>query len=300
MAPRVSIATAQSRFRVTAFTDPFAAVSPYNMTSRKRKADDSSDEMSVSPHSSPAISSRQLARPSKKVRANDLSGSPLPLPRLLETLDITQLRTVLQTICERHPALGEEVVNGAPRPTAASALRVLEEYQDKLRVAFPYGPTSSDYSYYRVRQPMIALVDAISDFTPQFLPPLEQQANVSLQYLDGATKIIHQLPDWDTQQYRHHKDNAYDEISQAWALVITESSKRGGGFSLHTSGWDQVLTKHNQQSGGRLEQAIAAMANLGWMGSSSSGQTGQTEQQNSILDQIMNGAYGSPVRVGPW
>src|SRR6266699_4422441 len=200
------------------------------MGSKKRKADEDGDEMSVSPLSSPAISSRPLARPSKKMRPSEVTGRPLSMPRLLETLDITQLRTVLRAICERHPDIGQEVVHGAPRPTVASVLQVLAEYQEKLRAAVPYGQSSSDYTYYRVKQPLIALVDAISDFTPQYLPPAETQTSASLQYLDGATKIIHELPEWDGPQYRQHKDGAYDEMARAWALAINEASKKGGGF----------------------------------------------------------------------
>jgi len=288
---------------------PSRAMSPGSMaSSKKRKADDDNDEMSVSPSSSPAISIRQVTRPSKKVRAgNDVVGRPLPLPRLLETLDTTQLRRVLQTICERHPDLGREVVSGAPRPSVESALSVLGEYQEKLRAAFPLGATSSDYTYFRVKQPLAALIDAISDFTPQYLPPTEQQANLSLQYLDGATEVIHALPNWDGQQYRYHKNNAYDEISKAWALVITEAAKRGGGFMVHTGGWDQVLAKHHQRSGGRLEQAINALAiEVGWIGHGANAQPAsggqQTDSGTLLLDQIIGGAYNSSsaVRVGPW
>ncbi|KAL1874415.1 hypothetical protein VTK73DRAFT_341 [Phialemonium thermophilum] len=280
---------------------PTRSISPYNtMASKKRKADEEGDEMSVSPQGSPAVPARQLARPSKKVRAaNDLSGRPISLPRLLETLDNTQLRSVLQRICERHPDIGQEVVDGAPRPSVASTLQVLRDYQERLRAALPYGQSSSDYTYYRVRQPLVALLEAISDFTPQFLPPNEQQTNISLQYLDGATKIIHELPDFESQSYRHHKDSAYEEISKAWALVISEASKRGGGFLLHSGGWDQALAKHNQQSGGKLGQAMNAMAAAGWStGSNPSGSTGGHSDPNSILNQLMNGTYGSPVRVG--
>jgi hypothetical protein len=284
------------------FIDPFA-VSQYTMASRKRKADDDNEEMSLSPLSSPAISSRQLARPSKKVRGgSDIAGRPLSLPRLLETLDNTQLRTVLQTICERHPEIGREVVTSAPRPSVTSALQVLSEYQEKLQAAVPFGQSSSDYTYFRVKQPLAALVDAISDFTPQFLPPVEQQTNISLQYLDAATKVIHDLPDWESQQYRHHKDNAYDEIAGAWALVITEAAKRGGGFVLHTGGWDQRLAKHNQQSGGKMEQAMNAMTTeVPWAGNSANApSTSGLSDPNSILNQLISGTYGSPVRVGPW
>lgn len=267
---------------------------------RKRKADEDGDEMSVSPLSSPAVAPRQIARPSKKVRANEVVGRPLTLPRLLETLDATQLRTVLERICERHPDIGQEVVTQAPRPSVGSALDVLQEYQDKFKAAVPYGEGSAEYTYFRVKGPLVALLEALSDFTPQYLPPNETQATTSLQYLDGATKFIHALPDWEPQSYRHHKENAYDEISKAWALVINEAAKRGGGINLHTGRWDQVLAKHNEQSGGRLSGAMTAMSsNVGWIASNAGGSS-NASNSDSILNQLMSGNYGTPVRVGPW
>lgn len=243
---------------------------------------------------SPSISARALARPSKKARANDAIGRPLTLPRLLETLDTDQLRTVLERICDRHPEIGQEVVSQAPRPSVESAIAVLQDYQDKLNAAVPYGETSPEYTYQRVKDALVAMLDALADFTPQFLPPIETQPTRSLQFLNGATNFIHNLPDWEPQMYRHHKENAYEDISKAWALVINEASKRGAGFNLHSDGWDATLNRHNTRSNGRLGTAVAAMAeNVGWMGSNSN-------DQNSILNQLMSGAYGSPVRVGPW
>lgn len=269
------------------------------MANRKRKADDDGDE-TMSPLSSPAISARPLARPSKKVRSNELTGRPLALPRLLETLDASQLRMVLERICDHHPDIGQEVVSGAPRPSVSSSLNVLRDYHNKLKEAVPYGESSPEYTYYRVKEPLVALIDALSDFTPQYLPPTETQPTTSLQFLDGATKLIHELPDWEPQAYRHHKETAYDDISRAWALVITEAGKRGGGFNLHTGRWDQTLAQHNEQSGGRLGTAMSAMANsVGWMGPGANAQ-GNSSEQHSILNQLMSGAYGSPVRVGPW
>ncbi|KAH8202964.1 hypothetical protein TruAng_002910 [Truncatella angustata] len=265
---------------------------------RKRKADDDVD-MSGSPSSSPAFQNRQLSRPQKKIRANDIAGRPLPLPRLLETLDAASLRSVLQQICERQPEIGQEVARSAPRPSIASAFQVLAEYQQKLQIAFPYGETSSDYAYHRVKAPLVNLLDALADFTPQYLPPNEPQANISLEYLDGVTKVLHGLPDWESKGYRHHKENAYDEISRAWALVIDEAAKKAGGFVLHSGGWDQILVKHNQQSGGRLASAMSAMTNnVGWVGGP--GGSPQDQQQPSVLDEILSGQYGAPVRVGPW
>lgn len=275
------------------------SVSP--MSSRKRKAEDDS-EMSVSPSNSPKIPTRIIARATKKPRGNEVTGRPLALPRLLETLDAQSLRQVLQTICERHPDIGSEVVTSAPRPSVASAVEVLNQYQDKLREAFPFGGNpGSDYAYNRVKQALTDLIDALTDFTPHYLPPNENQTTVSLNYLDSATKVVHDLPEWDSQSHKHHKDTAYDEISRAWALVVSEASKRGGGFQLHSGGWDQRLVKHNEQSGGRMQVAVNALgSNLGWMGGNAS--MGSGGDPGSIRNQLLSGTYGTnlPVPVGRW
>lgn len=274
------------------------------MVGRKRKADDDGldDNMSISPTNSPSLATRQIPRPSKKVRANEISGRPLSLPRLLETLDAQSLRSVLQTICERHPEIGSEIVTSAPRPSVASTLGVLSKYQNELQGAFPYGGSpGSDYAYDRVKQQLTNLIDALVDFTPHYLPPNEQQTAISLSFLDSATKIVHDLPNWDSQSHRHHKDNAYDEISRAWALVISEASKRGGGFQLHSGGWDQTLARHNEQSGGKMQMAVNALgSNLGWMGGNSGVGSGDPD---SIRNQLLSGRYGTnqSVPVGaPW
>ncbi|KAH8592730.1 Cut8 six-helix bundle-domain-containing protein [Bisporella sp. PMI_857] len=271
------------------------------MSVRKRKADDDGlDQNMLSPHGSPAPAPRTIApRPSKKIRSNEISGRPLALPRLLETLDAQSLRSVLQQICERHPDIGTEVVASAPRPSVAAALDVLAQYQDKLRKAFPFGGNpGSDYAYNRVRQSLVELINALTDYTPHYLPPNEHQTSTSLTFLDSATKFVHELPEWDSQSHKYHKDNAYDEISRAWALVITEASKKGGGFQLHSGGWDQMLAKHNEQSGGRMQTAVNALAGLGWGGNTSMG--GPTD---SIRNQLFSGTYGTTnqsVRVGLW
>jgi protein Cut8 len=292
-------------------------VSPFSTTmgGRKRKADDEvdftrttaqdassfEDNMSVSPTASPAIAPRTLARPSKKLRSNEIIGKPLSLPRLLETLDAESLRTVLQSICERHPEIGPEVVNTSPRPSVSSALEVLAQYQDKLHAAFPFGGNGgSDYAYNRVKSALTALIDALTDFTPHYLPPNESQVTTSLSFLDGATKVVHELPNWENSSHKYHKDNAYDEISRAWALVISEASKKGGGFLLHNGEWDQKLAKHNEQAGGKMQIAVNALgSNLGWIGGGPSMETGDSR---SIRNQLFSGTYGSnlPVHVGPW
>jgi hypothetical protein len=279
------------------------------MSARKRKAEDNherrshDEDMSRSPQSSPSISSRPLARASKRLRNSEIRGRPLVLPRLLETLDADSLRNVLQAICNRHPDIGEEVVTTAPRPTVESALVVLNQYSDRLQQALPIGSNRANgYAFDRVQSQLRQLIDAIVDFVPHYLPPNEAQATSSLEFLEGVTNVIHNIPDWENPGHRYYKDNAYDEISKAWALVINEASKRGAGFQLHTGNWDRRLQQHNQQSGGKMQEAVNALgSNLGWMGSG--GQPGGSSNEGiSVRDQLLSGTYGVglPVHVGPW
>ena len=177
--------------------------SPPTMSGRKRKADDDGssggddDRMSASPSGSPAVQTRPLPRHSTKRMRTNVSGRPLPLPRLLETLSADEMRSMLQQICERHPDIGHEVVTAAPRPSVQSTLEVLGKYESAFQSAFPFGGRpSSDYAYNRVRQQLVELLESLKDFTPHFLPPNESQAATSLTFLDGATDFIHRLPEF--------------------------------------------------------------------------------------------------------
>ncbi|KAF2142554.1 uncharacterized protein K452DRAFT_249347 [Aplosporella prunicola CBS 121167] len=286
--------------------------SPPAMASRKRKADediaDNDERMSASPSASPSMPLRSLpqAQPRSKRMRTNVSGRPLGLSRMLETLSADEMRSLLQSICDRHPDIGHEVVNTAPRPSVQSALQVLSNYESALQASFPFGNrNSSDYAYNRVKQALVELLDALKDYTPHFLPPNEQQTATSLSYLDSATEIIHRLPNWDTYQHNRHKQDAYEEMAKAWTMVVRESAKRGGGIQIQYGGWDQKIAKHNELSGNKMQEAVSELrSHLGWMGGDASGPqagAGQSNQQ-SIRDQLLNGTYGlgAPVRVGPW
>lgn len=253
---------------------------------------------------SPSIPNARLPQPAtpstrKRVRSN-LAGRPLSVDRLLETLDKDSLRSVLKTLCDRNPGLREDIVQVSPRPSIQSTLQVLRQYYDRLMQSFPLGPNPrSDYAYDRVRPQWHDLLEALTDFTPQFLPPNEQQSSVSLDYLHGVTNIIHDLPEWDNPSYNLAKQNAYEEISKAWAAVIKEASKRGGGIQLQYNGWEVKLRAHNDKSGGRLREAYEALVDaLGWLKP-----TPQPTQPQSIRQQLFSNTYGteqSAVRTGNW
>lgn len=267
---------------------------------RKRKASPSSEddqEMSTSPqphHARLAPPQHQQPMSRKRARPN-LTGRPLTIDRLLETLDRDSLRSVVRTLANRNPQLRDEILQAAPRPSVSSTLEVLRQYLDRLHQAFPLDPNPrSDYCYDRVRPQWNDLLDALTDFTPHFLPPNESQSAPSLTYLDGVTQIIHELPEWDTAQHNLSKQNAYEEISGAWASVIKEAAKRAGGIQLQYGGWEAKLRMHNQKSGGLMQDAYDELASaLGWLKpQTGSGLNANMQSRQDVRSQLFGGTYG--------
>ena len=254
---------------------------------------------------SPSISNARLPTsltPSsrKRARANLVVGRPLTVERVLETLDKESLTSVLKTLCDRHPTLRDEIVQLSPRPNVQSTLQILRQYHDRMMNAFPLEPNlRSDYCYDRVRPQWNELLDALTDFTPHFLPPHEQQSSTTLEYLNAVTQIIHDLPEWDNPQHNIAKQNAYEEISKAWASVIKEAGKRGGGYQLQFNGWEEKLWAHNEKSGSRLRETYDELLQaLGWLRPSN-----QPTQQQNIRQQLFSNTYGTEqpaMRTGTW
>ncbi|RMD40390.1 hypothetical protein DV735_g4765, partial [Chaetothyriales sp. CBS 134920] len=256
----------------------------------QKRFEDALGKMSTSPHLSHArLTSTLVPHSRKRARPNSI-GRPLSVDRLLETLDKDSLRSVLASLCSRNVEIKDQVVHLSPRPSIQNTLQVLRQYHDKLMAAFPLDPNPrSDYCYDRVRPQWHALLDALSDFTPHFLPPNESQTSVSLEYLDGVTQIIHDLPEWDRAQYNVAKQNAYEEVSGAWAAVIKEASKRGGGIQLQYNGWEQKLRTHNERSRGLMKEAHNELvAALGWLHAGAHGNTAQQLHRQDVRQQLFS------------
>jgi protein Cut8 len=231
-----------------------------SMAGRKRGAEemDSQDIQmsSTSPSPLPHYSTIKRSR-------IDNPGRPLSLSRLLQTMDADALRDMLKKACDNNPSLATEVQKSAPKPTPLTALSVIRDYEKQLEDSFPYGDSkTSPYAYDRVRQPLMALLEALGDFTSSFLQPNETQFGASLQFLDGATSTIHRIPNFENVQHSIPKQNAYEQISKAWCAALREAEKRGGGIQLIHNGWDKKLMRHYEQGGDGLSSAIQELQKI--------------------------------------
>uniref|UniRef100_A0A060TCY1 Tethering factor for nuclear proteasome STS1 n=1 Tax=Blastobotrys adeninivorans TaxID=409370 RepID=A0A060TCY1_BLAAD len=226
---------------------------------------------------SPFVHHRTFATPTasrvnKRTRLQVSGAKNLPIMRVLETLDHKGLKDLVQTVCDTHPELADQISSLAPRVTVDSALSILKRYLDNVFACMPYSRQSDDYrgdyAYLRVRPAIDEFLYALSDYTAHFLPPKEQQPSNTLAFLDGATELLHRLPVWLTPVNNYHRNLAYEELAGAWVVAIKEASKKANGLALAHGGWDQRLDRHNQAEGhGRLENAVECIRQeLAWLG----------------------------------
>jgi protein Cut8 len=93
-------------------------------------------------------------------------------------------------------------------------------------------------------------------------------------------------------------------MAKAWAIVIQEAAKKAGGIQLQYGGWDQKIAKHNEISGGKMQEAVNELrGGLGWMGTETPNPAaGGSNDAMSIRQQLLSGNYGtgSPASIGAW
>jgi protein Cut8 len=196
-----------------------------------------------------------------------ISGRHLPISRVVESLDRKGLQNLIEAICQSHPYLVSELTGLAPKVTVTTSVENLKNHLHAVYSALPYkGDQRGDYAYLRVRPHVEEFLSALSDYTVNFLPPQESQPSNSLEFLDIATELLNQLPEWSNPLNNHHRNMAYQDLSTAWTVAIKEVIKRSNGLGLAHGNWEDKLCKHNANCGDRLKDAVKCIQDeLSWL-----------------------------------
>ncbi|EMR09570.1 hypothetical protein PNEG_02156 [Pneumocystis murina B123] len=212
------------------------------------------EEMSYVPLSSPAVLN------SKKPRMI-YHGRSFPITRLLEHLDCCTLRSIIETLVDRHPTLFSEVVGLSSLPDLFSVISLLNGMEEQVRCSFPYGgDIRGEYAYNRIRPVLQKFMDALVEYMIIFSPPYQKSRNLTLTFLDHISSMLHRLPEWNNPVHNYYKEELYDSVSNAWISVISSMSKEGFD-GINGNEWIAKLIKHNETSGGRFKRVIDTARN---------------------------------------
>lgn len=239
---------------------------PANENKRKRRIN---DFFGGGGASEPVSNRRSLASPSssnKRAKLHSPRATAVPLRRRLESLGHNQLLDLVESLVQNHPETHQSLRRLVPEITVERALRMLKEYHQRILDGLPYkDDPRGDYAYLRVEPHLRSFFEALADYTAAFLPAHSAENTVSGQaliFLDGATELIHSLPEWTSPVNNVLRNRAYHEIAQAWAIVLRG---RQGSMSFvlgEAAAWETRLTTHNRRADGRLGEALDAFTSV--------------------------------------
>ncbi|KAH3684374.1 hypothetical protein WICPIJ_004650 [Wickerhamomyces pijperi] len=204
----------------------------------------------------------------KKSRSiNRIQGQQLPPSRLIESLDHESLQKLLNSLISTHPEITESLYKCAPRPTVASCIEILQSKVELIISQLPYKvDAGSEYAYLRVKPYIDDFLHALSDYTLNFLTPVETTPANSLDFLDQATALLHKLPTFNKASDNYFSDMAYEQLGHTWLDSLKEFIKSteddgSGIYVLINQGWEARLRGHSEGSRGRLSNVNEWFAN---------------------------------------
>lgn len=162
----------------------------------------------------------------KRARTPLISGQSLPVNRLVELLDQSQLRNILEAVMAQHPEVALTVQKCATKPTPEAVIVLIQEKAAQIAAHLPYKcDVESDYSYIRVKPFLTEFLDCISDFILDLLPPMESVLSSSCFILHTITTLLHELPNFSNNEYQYTKAIAYQQLATLWLTLLSRHQR---------------------------------------------------------------------------
>ncbi|KAG0736846.1 hypothetical protein G6F57_004212 [Rhizopus arrhizus] len=222
----------------------------YELTKGRKRRNSEDEEMD------------DIQKPLYKLNKKDLKKHKLSIQKrtarisILENMDKEALIDVIQHFLIKQPGLIRDVMTYIPEPTISSAMNVLIEMEKKFIHSFPFnkhGPGRDDYTFSRVREPLLNLIDTLIQYTNHFTST-QVFPTTCFTFLDYATHIAHRLPTWDNEEHNALQRNLYQQLNEFWKTAIQSTSSKLREGEIYSpdsvSEWARSLAQHNSFTNG--------------------------------------------------
>lgn len=185
------------------------------------------DDGSCSGNISGSNMQRRVAR-RKAVFLNLIQGQPLPIARTIELMDRDTLQTLLLQLLSQHPEIQDTLV--AVHSTVYDLNTLGRLLERKLQAVYDHIPYSkhdnilNDYAFVRVKAAMLEFLNCLIDCILESIPPRATNLLYSFKFLTIGTRLLAQLPDFETQSNNYYKNVCYEQLAEIWNTLIKHAS----------------------------------------------------------------------------
>ncbi|CAN3371132.1 tethering factor for nuclear proteasome Sts1p [Diutina catenulata] len=224
---------------------------------RRKRPRDSDEPAKMFPACAPAPGGRH-----KRTKVPRIHGQRLPVARMMEVMDRDQLQRMLGELMHHHPEIEDTIVHRiAPRPRVDDCIELLRQKLADVGAHLPYKcDHESDYSYLRVKPRISELLQTMSDFVLHFLPPVETDVCNSLAFLEAATSVLDDLPNFTSLEFQFTRQTAYEQLANTWMLVVScdgdDASQAAKARQLTKMAVLDRLSRHNVFARGKFDAVI--------------------------------------------
>lgn len=225
---------------------------------RAKRSYDDSENIDYEPY---PVRARALH---KRSRQHTVPGEPLPVARLVELMLREELQRWVLGMVQNHPELAPEISAQAAKPSVATLLELLGAKLQAVLAALPYKvDPASDYAYVRVKPPLDEFYAACSEYTLLFLAPVESNPMTLLDFLEGITLLLHQLPTWSNPDFHYRRVLAYERIAHTWVLVLRACEERlPGKVLLLAAQLESQIQRHHERAPGVLQPVVELLRDI--------------------------------------
>jgi protein Cut8 len=160
----------------------------------------------------------------KQRNSNQVFGQKLPLNRVIETLDKNRLQDLIKKLIQEKPELTTTILEASPEITADDALKELKRKLDLILTNIPYKvETTSDYSFLRVKPFVDDFFQSLSDYSLNFIPPVENDLTVCISFLKRfLLEVFHKLPQFMAVEFKYFYNITVDKFNVIFLDCISQ------------------------------------------------------------------------------
>lgn len=192
----------------------------------------------------------------KKPKSDKIIGQPLPIDRMIDTLNKQDLSDLITRLIDSRPDITADVMRLSPKLSVEDCVRCLKEKVDEIEGNLPYKVDPvSEYAFLRVKCLCFGFFQSLSDYILNFLPPVN---NGTVDILDFLTKflleVLYKLPAFENGEFKYYFNLTIDKINHIYVDSLSKfiQEKQANIYILLDGGWSKDIQEINRLNNGEF------------------------------------------------